>query len=184
MRRCKKRRCTTNTRKLLQAIAEGEKRYQEFKTELEKREATAPQAGDGYCFNLGQKCSCLYWTLISRHPNDDGLWFLVPVDCMCTCLVGVYDVVVPLHEPGGESVVHANCGLWAKMHNINANGQRNWFIPDQYVTQTREKLARLARGQMPNDVKPEQEESEYNPDYYSWIHRINASRDTLARLLG
>mgnify|MGYP001593683490 FL=1 len=179
------RRCTKNAQKksLRELIDKAVEKSEALDVAFAVRRMLPPKAGDSFSFNLGEGAMYLFWVLISQHPDDSEIWYLVPDDGFSTSLVGSSDVEVPETDLCGPAVVRANCGLWAKLKSINAKGQRSSFIPDEYVNQARKVLACLAKGVKPENIKPKQEECDCDSDYEDLIDEINVARTALDKML-
>lgn len=164
-------------------IAEATQKHGDFEKALADRKTQPPKAGDSFSFNFGEDCLYPFWVLVHQHPDDPEMWYLVCDDGSGAPLVGSLDVEVSETDLCGPTVIRANCGLWAKLKSIEVKGQRSSFVQDEYVARTRHVLARLARGQKPNSVSPEQEECDYDPDYEDLIDEINVVRTALDKML-
>jgi hypothetical protein len=120
----------------------------------------------------------LEWAVIFPHPDDAGLWFVVPADQHP--MVGSTDVEVPEFAMCGPLTLRCGRGLWIHGDDLDLE-LRSGRLESEYVDQAREKLSQIVSGCLSSS--PFHGEVDADLDYELWLDEIARAVDGLEQRL-
>jgi hypothetical protein len=118
--------------------------------------------------------AAIEWLVVRPHPDDAAIVLLAPADDFP--LAGRADV--PLRSEFVDRPLTVRCGeaIW-----VPASACREHIcvgiVPDEAVTLVRQKLAGLARGNLPD--QPGAPHIEADPEYAAWMAQVGKSRESV-----
>jgi len=158
----------TNLDQLWARLAAAHARGQARQAELTAAPGRAAAPGDVY-LGVPPDEHVLAWAVVSDHPADSELVYVVPADGHP--LAGLADVAV--RDPAGEPLyLRCGRGLWVRRADLAPN-RRCRVLGPHHLRRARLKIRQIATGPLDGPTAAWQDEAD--PAYHDWMDGVTAA---------